>query len=130
MHTRNANDASAVLAFYSAGTFRELYGETYFRLEYEKMPASIFVPPPGAAIQLRDPTTDAVIPKSDTERPGILRLWNPFNLSHLHAIETEDLLSWTPLPAGAAFRPAYANGVGLRYRGRLTSDTSGGYCAS
>jgi hypothetical protein len=126
----NYAGAEILPVFYAAGTFRELYGENYFRVGGGDIPSNIFVPPPGAACQLRHPITDDVIPVSDTQTPGILRLWNPFNVSHLHAIETEDLLSWTPLPVEAQFRPAYANGVGVRYRGRASSDTSGGYCAA
>jgi hypothetical protein len=112
--------------FFSVGSLRDLYGESYVRRE--DVASDVFVPAPGAAIQLRDPVTDEVVPTSDTENAGILRVWNPYNVSHLHAIESEDLFSWTPIPRDAPFCPKHTRGVGLRYRGRILKGSSGGYC--
>ncbi len=117
-------------AFFPAGSLRDLYGDGYLRGRDGSPPADIFVPPVGAAMQLRDPVTDEVIPPSQPGRAGVLRIWNPFNVSHLHALETEDMLAWAPIPERATFRPAYAQGVGVRFRGRTPGGSGGGYCAA
>jgi hypothetical protein len=115
---------------FPAGTREDLYGEGWARVRGETPPPDVFVPVPGVVVELRDPLDGERIAPSELERPGILRLWNPYNISHLHVIESEDLLAWTPIPERAPFRPAYTEGVGLRFVGRAVTGGTGGYCAS
>lgn len=120
----------AFSACYPAGSLRDLYGADYPRAPIGGARTDIFVPPPTMVFQLRDPVTDEIIPPTEAGRPGVARIWNPLVVPHLHAVETEDLLAWAPIPKGAPFDPAYAQGVGVRFCGRVSATTSAGYCAA
>lgn len=114
---------------FPVGTLRELYGDGWARIGSGGRAANVLVPVPGIAIELRDPLSDEVIPRHQLDRPGLLRFWNPFNVSHLQVIESEDLFAWVRIPPGAPWQPAYAEGTGLRFAGRAMSGGAGGYCA-
>jgi hypothetical protein len=114
-------------SMFPAGTLHELYGDRYWVLRSGRAARDIFIPIPGVTVQLRDPVTARIVPKTELGVPGIFRSWNPYNVSHLHAVESDDIFSWTALPQTASFRPAYAGGVGLVFEGRVQG-WKGGFC--
>jgi hypothetical protein len=126
----NVFSAAEILpSFFPVGSLKELYGESWMRTPNGAPPADILFPAPGVVCELREPLSGDLIPQSQPDQPGILRYWNPFNVSHLQVIESEDLFAWAKIPTSAPLKPAYLDGTGLRYVGRTATSGRGGYCA-
>ena len=115
---------------FPTGSLKQLYGNEFFRVaDGGKTRKDIYYNLPGIEAQLVDLVSGELIPKTELGKPGRLRMYNPYNVSHLHAFETEDICTWEAIPKGARVNPQYMDGAGISYYARAPDASQGGYCS-
>jgi len=114
---------------WALGSLQEVYGDNFDKAgPNNRINKDIYFYEPGVIVELMDPITGDVIPRTELETPGILMEWNPYNLAHLHAIKSEDLLQWVEIPKTLKNIPAYLQNKGLQFVGRAAGAKGQGVC--
>ncbi|MBN2444956.1 MAG: hypothetical protein JXJ04_26615 [Spirochaetales bacterium] len=116
-------------AMYSIGSLSELYGEDYYKAGSDNhIHKDIYFYPPGVIVELFDPSTGELIPRERVNTPGIMTIWNPYNLSHLQAPQTEDIMQWVDIPSTSPINPPYLQNKGLQFVSRVRNAKGQGVC--